>query len=128
MEDRVILPKERYNLNDLGQLYASSDICILASAFEGLGMGVLEMMQSGVPIIASNTVGIDEIITDHNNGLLFPEGNSKTLAKKIVQLLTSPNLRKNLVKSANLILKKKFSLQKYILFHSKIYNNLLRKK
>lgn len=49
----------------------NSDYLILPSSTEGLPFVLLEAMSLGIPIIASNIVGINEIIEDGKNGFLF---------------------------------------------------------
>ena len=39
----------------------------------------------GLPIIASNTGGLKEVVEDGQNGFLFEPGNAKSLAEKIIQ-------------------------------------------
>lgn len=57
--------------------------------------GVLLMALSyGLPIVASDLDANKEIIMQNQNGCLFPDGNSKELAKQIVQLFEGDNLRR----------------------------------
>jgi glycosyltransferase involved in cell wall biosynthesis len=44
-------------------------------------------MGCGLPIVASDIGGIREVIQDGVNGLLFPMGNGKELASKIIYLM-----------------------------------------
>jgi len=55
---------------------------------EGFGLVILEAMASGLPVIASNSGGIPDIITDGNNGILTPERDEDALAQAINLLLT----------------------------------------
>jgi glycosyltransferase involved in cell wall biosynthesis len=61
---------------------ANIDIFVFPSLWEGLGLALLEAGAMAKPIIASETGGIKEIITD-DNGWLFPTGNATELAAKI---------------------------------------------
>ena len=126
LENKVIFPKQQFDLSELGSLYASSDICVLPSAFEGLGVGILEAMQCGIPVVASNTEGITEIIDDNKNGLLFNREDSKDLAKNIATLIKDKKLRSSIVKSAHGILQSKFDLQNFISLHEDLYEEITR--
>jgi glycosyltransferase involved in cell wall biosynthesis len=64
------------------------DALILPSLFgEGLPMVVLEAMAAGVPVVASNTEGVPEVITDRVNGLLSQPGDPKDLARCMQMLV-----------------------------------------
>ena len=56
-------------------------------------------MALGVPVIASRSGGIPEIITNEVNGLLTTPGNPKDIADCIIRLLEEKDLKKRLIKS-----------------------------
>lgn len=60
------MPKE-----NLWSLYAMSDCFLLTSKAEGLGLPVLEAMGSGLPVVATDTGAITELLSD-NRGHLVP--------------------------------------------------------
>ncbi len=76
------------------------DLFVFPSLHEGLGSSLLDVMQGGVPIIASKVGGIPELIRDGENGLLVPAKNSDEIYKKIVLLYEKEDLRKNLSSKA----------------------------
>lgn len=49
---------------DLGCLYALADAFVACSFYEGFGLGVIEAMSNGVPVVASNTSAIAEVAGD----------------------------------------------------------------
>lgn len=58
-------------IKDLWGLYAVSDVYIQPSKAEGFGMPVLEAMASGVPVIATDTGALHELLDD-KQGFLVP--------------------------------------------------------
>lgn len=74
------------NRNDIPELLSNSDLFILPSRCEGLGLAILEAMASKIPVIASNVDGPAELITNEETGLLFESENYKDLAGKIKYL------------------------------------------
>ncbi len=72
--------------------YSASDIVVIPSVKEPLGIVVLEALASGVPVIASRTGGIPDIIEDGVNGILFEEGNPEHLFEKLKELLENEKL------------------------------------
>lgn len=128
LEEKIIFPPKLYDIEELGKLYSSSDIGVLSSETEGLGLSILELMNSGVPVIASNTNGINEIVNNEVNGLLFAPGNFRSLSEKMKYLIENPEARKKLAYKAYTTLNNKFSLKSYINYHigvyKKVYNQL----
>jgi glycosyltransferase involved in cell wall biosynthesis len=56
---------------ELGAAYASADAFIFPSRTETLGLVLLEAMAAGCPVIAANSGGIPDIVTNGVNGFLF---------------------------------------------------------
>ena len=63
---------------------------------ETQGVVLQEAQASGIPVIASKTGGIPEVIKDQKTGLLFEENNNKELAEKIRLLIMDKTFYKNL--------------------------------
>ncbi len=76
--------------------FEASDVFILPSVFEGLGLVVLEAFRSGIPVIASNVEGPAELITNNSNGLLFEPKNVKELGQCILKLYNDPSFAKKI--------------------------------
>ena len=55
---------------ELASAYASSDIFVMPSRTETLGLVVLEAMASGLPVVAARSGGIPEMIQDDVTGYL----------------------------------------------------------
>ena len=61
---------------------------------------LLESMQASLPIVASETGGIPEVIEDGVNGILVPPGDPEALARAIDRLLANRNLARRLSEGA----------------------------
>lgn len=91
---------------ELKEIYASSNIFVIPSVTakdgdtEGFGLVMLEAMASGIPIVASNSGGIIQLIQDGINGLLCEEKNSLDLAEKINRLLYDDQLYTKLLENS----------------------------
>lgn len=87
---------------ELRTLFASADLFAAPSVtakggdVEGFGLVILEAMASGLPVVASRSGGIIDLITDGENGLLAPERDAGQLADQINRLLGDDVLRREL--------------------------------
>lgn len=97
---------------ELQIIYASADIFVAPSittedgAKEGFGLVILEAMASDLPVIASSSGGISQLIEDNVNGLLCEEKNADSLSVCINQILQDDRKREYLTKNAYLAAKK----------------------
>ena len=108
--------------NNPANFYQEIDILIIPSLWEGLSITALEAMASGVPIIASNTGGLKEIIEDGKSGLLFESENSKDLAKKIFWAIKNYDKINLMAKKAKIKIED-FDIKKKAKEYERIYEN-----
>lgn len=100
--------KKRCRLNDtisdVQKEYLDSSIFVCTSRFEGFGMGIIEAMACGLPVVAFDCLwGPRSIISDGEDGLLVENGNIEKMADTILSLINHPekipemgmNARKN---------------------------------
>jgi radical SAM superfamily enzyme YgiQ (UPF0313 family)/glycosyltransferase involved in cell wall biosynthesis len=86
---------------DMPRLYGQADICVFPSIWpEPFGLGAVEAMAAGKPVIASNVVGFKQIIVDGETGFLVKPGDADDLAEKIEILLDNPKLRHTMGQAA----------------------------
>jgi len=78
---------------------AATDVMLLPSHREPLGLSIIEAMLSNVPVIAANAGGVPEIITHGKDGLLFPAGDIPALARLIMQMVRDTSLRQQLAQA-----------------------------
>src|ERR671936_2851919 len=62
------------------------------SLHEGFPLAALEAMASGLPIVASDTGGLPEMVDDGRTGFLVPVGDAEALAQRLALLLSDDQL------------------------------------
>ncbi|MEM9417713.1 MAG: glycosyltransferase family 4 protein [Planctomycetota bacterium] len=84
---------------DIIKAMRSSDVFVLSSHAEPLGVVSMEAMSMEVATIATDAGGVGEIITDGEDGKLVPPGNADALAAAIRELAENNELRERLAKA-----------------------------
>jgi len=79
---------------ELASAYASSDIFVMPSLTETLGLVVLEAMCSGLPVVAARAGGIPEMIAEGVSGFLV--GTDTEAAMRLRQLVNSSDKREKI--------------------------------
>lgn len=81
--------------------YTSSTVYVAPTINpEAMGIVLIEAMACGIPVIASDISGYDEIITNGVNGILVPRRNIAKLAEAIITLISNSNLRNRISENA----------------------------
>ncbi|WP_030007647.1 glycosyltransferase family 1 protein [Picosynechococcus sp. NKBG042902] len=72
---------------ELASAFASADAFVFPSRTETLGLVLLEAMAAGCPVVAANSGGIPDIVTDGENGYMFDPQDPDGAVKATQQLL-----------------------------------------
>ena len=119
------------NKNELHELYQIADVGVMPSMFETFGYVAVEMMMHELPIVATTTSGLNEVI-DETSGVKvpiieYPDGveiDTELLAEKIMYILTHPEDAKLLGNNARKRYLKQYSREVYQKNMLNFYNQL----
>jgi glycosyltransferase involved in cell wall biosynthesis len=73
--------------DDIRPALAAADVCVLPSHREGLPNTLLEAGASGLPVVASDINGCNEVVEHGRTGILVPVGNAEALHDALLALL-----------------------------------------
>jgi glycosyltransferase involved in cell wall biosynthesis len=122
--DRTLFLGQR---SDIDRLLQVVDVLVLPSAYEGMPNAILEAMWAGVPVVATNIPGTNELVVDGVTGYLVPVGDRAALARRIHQLLDNPALRSSLGQAARERVRQHFSVARMVEAHVALYRELLER-
>jgi len=110
---------------NLPTVFSVLDILVHPSFSEGFPQVIMEGMLMGLPIVASRIRPIDELVTDDVNGLVFNPGDVDTLARRIRELLESPERRKAMGAAGKQYAIEHFGIERMIRAYEAIYERLI---
>ena len=93
----------------LSQLYRESAVYVYPSPEEDFGMGIVEAMAAGTPVVAWRNGGPTVTVVDRETGYLVEPYDTDAFAEKLLQLVTSPLLAERLGRSGHNRVQRLFS-------------------
>jgi glycosyltransferase involved in cell wall biosynthesis len=86
--------------DQMHELFSAHDVFLFPSLTEGLPPVVLQAMASGMPVIATETGGMPDVIKNGYNGLLIPPADCGAIETAVLRLAASAELRQGLGQAA----------------------------
>jgi glycosyltransferase involved in cell wall biosynthesis len=100
----------------LAQIYSLSDLFVSPSIYdkktgerEAQGLVIAEALASGIPVVATDTGGIPDMIENNFTGLLAREKDPQDLYKKMKELLSNKALQKRCILNGLKLIRKNYS-------------------
>jgi N-acetyl-alpha-D-glucosaminyl L-malate synthase BshA len=123
IEDRVIVKE---NVLDIENYLHAADGGLYASEKESFGMGVLETMSFGKPVVATRVGGVAEIVQDKRTGFLARLGDVKSMARAVRTLAHDRDLAQRMGDAARSRAEQEFSSQKSVEHYLDLYRRTIR--
>lgn len=111
--------------NDVPDLLKLFDVFCLPSRYEGLPLTLLEAMASGVPIVGTNVMGINEVIEDGVNGVLVPPDDEGALADALARMACDRSAREMLISKGLSYVKQNYDLAAKVREHEALFEKIV---
>jgi len=122
LASQVILPGF---IADPGGVLPAFDVYVFPSLNEGLGSTLLMAMAHQIPVCASRTGGIPELVVEGETGCLFAPGDPQALAETVLRCFQNPSLAQKMAEAACRRVKSDFAVEHMVSETYKIYINVL---
>ena len=113
--------------DDTEPLFLCADLFVLTSELESFGLTALEAMACGVPVIATETGGLPEVITQGETGYLLPIGDIQKMAERAIHLLSNTKQHKLFRRQARIRARQHFNADRIIPQYEAFYREILNK-
>jgi len=110
-------------VKDVEKYLTRFDLYVQPSLSESFGLAITQAMSVGLPVVATNTGGIPEVVTDGKSGLLVEAADPQALTDAILFLLRNPKKAREMGKVAEKEAKLKFDLDSMIKELEKVYES-----
>lgn len=104
----------------------TSDIYISTSAAEGLSNAVLEAVACGLPVVAFDCEGMNEVIENGFNGFIVPFGDIVSMAEKIRNIYNTRQMLETMGSNGALLVVEKYDYKKHVSSLLEYYKSVCR--
>jgi N-acetyl-alpha-D-glucosaminyl L-malate synthase BshA len=120
--DRVLFLGKQ---ESVAELLASADLFLLLSESESFGLGALEAMAVGVPVLGTRCGGLEEVVDDGVTGRLLPVGAVDAMADAAVEMLGDADRWQAMGRAARTVAEERFSAERIVPMYESLYEEVL---
>lgn len=110
---------------DVPQIMGATDVFVMSSLWEGLGLVFLEAMAANLPCLSTQVSAVPEVVVDGETGLLVPPANVEELAQGFLRLAAEPELRKRMGAAGARRVSEQFGLDRMVDETLAVYRGLI---
>jgi glycosyltransferase involved in cell wall biosynthesis len=115
----------RGHVRNVADYLAASDVLLSTAVQEGLPKGVMEAMAAGLPVVAYDIRGCNDLVLNGETGFLVPFGDVRGLTDKLAWLAHHPNERRHMGEVGRRRIEEMFSLEMVLRQLKTVYQNEL---
>jgi len=109
---------------DVAAAFATFDVAVFPSLWEGTPLTVFEAMAMAKPIVSTDVDGLRDVLVNDENALVVPAKDPQALSRAVLRLLDEPELSRRLSERA-LATSKQFDIQNFVSKMERLYDLLV---
>ena len=122
---RLIVPGHQENSAAIMRAF---DVFVLPSIYEGLPFALLEAMALGVPVVATDIIGIRDVLGQPLAGWLTTPQNAEALATMIAYAWLGPEEAQQRAHTARQLVETRFSVEQMVQRHLALYQQVAQNR
>ena len=111
--------------SDRLELLAGMDLFVMTSSLEGIPRCLMEAMAVGVPVVAYDIPGVDQLITHGETGMLAPYGDKVALERCCREVLENQELAGKLVNNGRRLIDEHYSAARMAREYENLFGELV---
>jgi glycosyltransferase involved in cell wall biosynthesis len=112
--------------DQIPEILATLDILVHLPTDEAFGLALLEAAAAGLPVVATQIGGCQEVVCEGQTGFLIPLGDDTLLQARLHQLLADPSLRQRLGQAGQQRAQREFSAESQLKDLCALYEEIAR--
>src|SRR6266550_7759391 len=109
------------NVPNLEEILGAANLFLLPSEAESFGMAALEAMASEVPVIATRSGGLPEVVLDGESGYLLPVGDIDAMSARAIEILSDVHRQQRMGRAGRDMAETKFNVSRVVPIYRNLY-------
>lgn len=109
------------NVSNVADWLASSTLYVQPSRQEGLPNSVLEAMAAGLPVVATQVSGNEDLVDDGRNGRLVPADRPEPLAEALIEILSDRARARAMGRESRRIIEERYEMPVILASLTRVY-------
>lgn len=118
-------PLGRIPHEKMPEVYQDMDILLFPTVREGFGLAAVEAMACGLPVVATNSSALPEVVTDGKGGCLCPVGDVEAFVAAIQALAEDAGLRQRMGAFNRAEVEQRFTLSQMVAEYGFVFDSLI---
>jgi len=120
-----LIPLGRVPYSEMHNVYPAFDMLLFPTVREGFGMAAIEAMSCGLPVVASNTAALPELVEEGRSGYLCEVGDAEAFASAINHLAENETERRIMGEFNRARVEKFFTLERMAREYARLFDEVL---
>lgn len=118
-------PLGRIPHDKMPEVYQSMDILLFPTVREGFGLAAVEAMACGLPVVATDSSALPEVVTNGQGGFLCPLGDVDAFVQAVQALADDAGLRQSMGAFNRAEVEARFTLARMVTEYAAVFDNLI---